>query len=47
MVSVEGSESVNVESFSDLSREPLILPHQDLGVIPCVAMSPAFNLAPH
>ena len=39
-VSVEGRGSlVNVEGFSDLSREPIILLHQDLGVIQCVAMT--------
>ena len=39
MVSVEGRGSlVTVEGFSDLLREPL-LPHQDLGVIQCVAMT--------
>ena len=32
-VSVEGKGSLmNVEGFFDLSREPLILPDQDLGV---------------
>ena len=31
---VEGMGSLmNVQGFSDLSREPLILPHQNLGVI--------------
>ena len=39
-VSVEGSGSfVNVEGFSDLSPEPLSLPHLDLGVIQCVTMT--------
>ena len=39
-VSVEGRGSlVNVEGFSDLSRKPLLLPHQDLGVIQCVTMT--------
>ena len=40
VVSVESTGSlVNVEGFSDLLREPLLLPHQDLGVIQCVAMT--------
>ena len=40
MASVEGRGSlVDVEGFSDLSREPLILLHQDLGVIQCVVMT--------
>ena len=30
---------VDVDGFSDLSREPLFLPHQDLGVIQCVTMT--------
>ena len=39
-VSVEGRGSlVNVEGLSDLSWEPLVLPHQDLGVIQCVTMT--------
>ena len=39
-VSVEGRGSVgNVEGFSDLSREPLLLPHQDLDVIQCVMIT--------
>ena len=34
MALVEGRGSlVNVEDFSDLLREPLFHPHQDLGVI--------------
>ena len=38
-VSVEGRGSVvNVEGSCDLSREPLILIYQDLGIIKCVAM---------
>ena len=37
---VEGSGSlVNVDGVSDLSWEPLLLPHQDLGVIQCVVMN--------
>ena len=39
-VSVEGIGSlVDVEGFSDLSREPLFIHHQDLGVIQCVTMT--------
>ena len=39
-VSVEGRGSlVNLEGLSDLSWEPLVLPHQDLGVIQCIAMT--------
>ena len=39
-VSAEGRGSiVNVEGFSDLSWEPFLLPHQDLGVIQCVTMT--------
>ena len=39
-VLVEGRGSfVDVKSLSDLSREPLILLHQDLGVIQCVVMT--------
>ena len=38
-VSVEGRESVlDVEGFSDLTRKPPFLPHQDLSVIQCVTM---------
>ena len=29
---------VNVKGFWDHSQEPLLLPHQDLGVIQCVAV---------
>ena len=40
MVSVEGRRALmNVESFSDLSQEPLLLPHQNLGVIQYVTMT--------
>ena len=40
MISVEGrGPLVNVKGFSDLSREPIILPHQDLDVIQCGAMT--------
>ena len=40
LVSVEGRGSlVDVVGFSDLSREPLILLHQDLGVMQCVVMT--------
>ena len=39
-VLVEGMGSlVNVEGFLNLSWESLLLPHQDLGVIWCVAMT--------
>ena len=39
-VSVEGRGSLmNVGGFSDLSRESLVSPHPDLGVIQCVAMT--------
>ena len=40
VVSVEGRGSlVDVGGFSDLSPEPLILLHEDLGVIQCVVMT--------
>ena len=40
LVSVEGSGSlVNVEGFSDLSGEQILVPHQDLGAIQCVVMT--------
>ena len=40
MVSVEGRGSLeNVEGFLELSWEPLLLPHHDLGIIQCVAMT--------
>ena len=39
-VLVDGRGSlVNVEGFSDLLWELLLLPHQDLGVIQCVSMT--------
>ena len=39
-VPVEGRGSlVYVEGFSDLLREPLFFPLQDLGIIPCVTMT--------
>ena len=39
-VSVEGRRSlVNVKGFLDLLREPCLLPHQELGVIQCAAMT--------
>ena len=40
VVSVEGSGSLlNVDGLSNLSQEPLVLPHQELGVIQCVVMT--------
>ena len=40
MVLVEGRGTlVNVEGFSDLSLEPIIRTHQDLGVIQFVVMT--------